>query len=77
MTAGRSRPEIATMVVRDFSFHFKHQAQAYTSAMTPMAAQVQQQYGSPVMMGQTPPSSGGMGFLPPPNTVSPRSSMTY
>jgi hypothetical protein len=67
LTAGRSRPDIATMVVRDFSFHFKHQAQAY-AAMTPMS-----QYASPVILGQTP----SLGFLPPPNTVSPRSSISY
>lgn len=29
LIAGRSRPDIATMVVRDFSFHFKHQAHSF------------------------------------------------
>lgn len=34
LSANRSRPDIATMVVRDFSFHFRHQAQSYATAMS-------------------------------------------
>jgi hypothetical protein len=74
LTAGRTRPDIATMVVRDFSFHFKHQQQTYAAVpvMPHYAPMV-----SPVLRGQTPVFSHGYGFLSPPNTISPRSSVTY
>ena len=44
LLAGRSRPDIATMVVRDFSFHFKHQQQTYAAQVAPTV--------SPMLSGQ-------------------------
>ena len=41
LSAGRSRPDIATMAVRDFSFHFRHQAQSYVAAMSAANPRVQ------------------------------------
>jgi hypothetical protein len=77
LTAGRSRPDIATMVVRDFSFHFKHQALVQQQQQLQLTQQ-QLVYpaASPVPQSQgTPPTFPGQYFGW--NVVSPRSSISY
>lgn len=81
LTAGRSRPDIATMVVRDFSFHFRHQAQSFVAAQrrAPVVTLPQQQavYSpmvSPMLRGQTAPTFQGQSFgYFPSQSASPRS----
>eukprot|EP00804_Cyclotella_cryptica_P018627 CCRYP_011428-RA/>CCRYP_011428-RA protein AED:0.08 eAED:0.08 QI:783/1/1/1/0/0/2/390/268 len=67
MNAGRTRADIATMVVRDFSFHLQHQPQ-FAAVMAPAYPPVV----SPVLQGQS--------FLPAMDSIancSPRSSISY
>ena len=64
--AGRSRADIATMVVRDFSFHLQHSQQATYQAPAPSVSV------SPVLQ-----PACSFGFLPSGPGVSPRPSTSF
>ncbi|KAL7478046.1 hypothetical protein ACHAW6_003829 [Cyclotella cf. meneghiniana] len=74
MNAGRTRADIATMVVRDFSFHLQHQQQPQRQFAAPLTPAYAPRV-SPVLQGQS-----SLGFLPAAGSTangSPMSSISY